>query len=173
MRRHISCLRQHLVFYTFSEKPDHRGPTQCVCVASLRKHPFLLALRRWGRFAQRNVTYRSVTQRQKFHTDDVKSVQNQVQYHFSQWYFPSSGRSRNENLKEMVASSPFAARSRVLARLVSLAQIGELARRLKQTVNPVHLLYDNNRLHKHIVWALCGLTFGPAKFGLMTDDASP
>ena len=30
----------------------------------------------------------------------------------------------------MVASSPLAARSRVLARLASLAQIGELARRL-------------------------------------------
>ena len=32
----------------------------------------------------------------------------------------------------MVASSPFAARSRVLARLASLAQIGELVRRLIQ-----------------------------------------
>ena len=27
---------------------------------------------------------------------------------------------------------------------------------MKQTVNPVHLLYNNNRLHKHIVWAPCG-----------------
>ena len=32
---------------------------------------------------------------------------------FSQWYFPSSGRSTNENLKEMVASSPFAGPSRL------------------------------------------------------------
>ena len=24
---------------------------------------------------------------------------------------------------------------------------------MKQTVNPVHLLYNNNRLHRHIVWA--------------------
>ena len=44
---------------------------------SLRKHPFLLALRRWGHFARRNVSD-SATQRQKFHTDDVKSVQNPV-----------------------------------------------------------------------------------------------
>ena len=35
--------------------------------SSLRKHPFLLALRRWGRFTRRT----SATQRQKFHTDDV------------------------------------------------------------------------------------------------------
>ena len=34
---------------------------------SLRKRPFLYALRRWGRFA--------ATQRQKFHTDDVRYVQ--------------------------------------------------------------------------------------------------
>ena len=34
---------------------------------SLRKHPFLLALRRWGRFARRT----SATQRRKFHTDDA------------------------------------------------------------------------------------------------------
>ena len=34
---------------------------------SLRKRPFLHALRRWGRFA--------ATQRQKFHTDDVRYVQ--------------------------------------------------------------------------------------------------
>ena len=35
--------------------------------SSLRKHPFLLALRRWGRFTRRT----SATQRQKFDTDDV------------------------------------------------------------------------------------------------------
>ena len=29
---------------------------------------------------------------------------------------------------------------------------------MKQTVNPVHLLYNNNRLHGHIVWAPCGET---------------
>ena len=34
---------------------------------SLRKHPFLLAFRRWGRFALRNV----MTQRQKFHIGDA------------------------------------------------------------------------------------------------------
>ena len=34
---------------------------------SLRKHPFLLALRRLGRFPRR----KSATQRQKFHTDDA------------------------------------------------------------------------------------------------------
>ena len=33
---------------------------------------------------------------------------------------------------------------------------------MKQTVNPVHLLYNNNRLHKHIVWAPCGSTFTAA-----------
>ena len=43
---------------------------------SLRKHPFLLALRCWGHFAQRNIC-ESVTV-EKFHTDDVKSVQNLV-----------------------------------------------------------------------------------------------
>ena len=32
---------------------------------------------------------------------------------FSQWYFPLSGRSTNENLKGMVASSPFAGPSRL------------------------------------------------------------
>ena len=36
--------------------------------SSLRKHPFLLALRGWRRFARRNA---SATQRQKFHTDDA------------------------------------------------------------------------------------------------------
>ena len=41
---------------------------------SLRKRPFLLALRRWGRFARRNVCDSST----EFHTDDVKSVQNRV-----------------------------------------------------------------------------------------------
>ena len=40
---------------------------------SLRQQPFLLAPRRWGRFARQNW---SATQRQKFHTDDVKSVWN-------------------------------------------------------------------------------------------------
>ena len=34
---------------------------------SLRKHPFHLALRRWGCFARRT----SATQGQKFHTDDA------------------------------------------------------------------------------------------------------
>ena len=34
---------------------------------SLRKQPFLLVPRRWGRFARRTFA----TQRQKFHTDDV------------------------------------------------------------------------------------------------------
>ena len=29
---------------------------------------------------------------------------------------------------------------------------------MKQTVNPVHLLYNNNRLHKQIVWAPCDET---------------
>ena len=32
----------------------HRGHVYLAC-DSLRKHPFLLALRRWGRFARRNV----------------------------------------------------------------------------------------------------------------------
>ena len=45
-----------------------------MCDCSLRKQPFLLALRRSGRF--RGGT--SVTQRQKFHTDDVKSVRNPI-----------------------------------------------------------------------------------------------
>ena len=43
---------------------------------SLRKHPFLLALRRWGSFARRKVSASqrlsvSATQRQKFHIDDA------------------------------------------------------------------------------------------------------
>ena len=38
-----------------------------IAASSLRKHPFLLALRRWGRFARKT----SATQRQKFHTDDA------------------------------------------------------------------------------------------------------
>ena len=38
--------------------------------ASLRKHLFLLAFRRWGRFAPMNVSD-SATQRQEFHTDDA------------------------------------------------------------------------------------------------------
>jgi len=36
----------------------HEGDTpfeRYIYIASLRKHPFLLALRRWGRFARRNV----------------------------------------------------------------------------------------------------------------------
>ena len=56
----------------------------------------------------------------------------------SQWYFPSSGRSTNEILWEIVASSPFLGPSRlcrslarVFVRLTSLAQSGELARRLR------------------------------------------
>ena len=47
---------------------------------------------------------------------------------FSQWNFPSSGRSTNENLWEIVASSPFLSPSRLR---LSLTQIGELARRLR------------------------------------------
>ena len=63
---------------------------------------------------------------------------------FSQWYFPSSERSTNEILWEIVASSPFpaprgfATRSHVLARLASLAQIGELARRLMHACSSWH-----------------------------------
>ena len=50
---------------------------------------------------------------------------------FSQWYFPSSERSTNEILWDILqALFSSAPRSRVLARLASLAQIGELARRL-------------------------------------------
>ena len=45
------------------------------CFYSLRKHPFLLALRRWGHFTRKKT---SATQRQKFHTDDVKSIRNLV-----------------------------------------------------------------------------------------------
>ena len=48
-------------------------------------------------------------------------------------YFPSSGRSTNErSLQALLSSAPrgFAARSRVLARPASLAQMGELPRRL-------------------------------------------
>ena len=41
---------------------------------NLRIQPFLLPLRRQGRSARRN----SAPQRQKFHTDDVKSVRNLV-----------------------------------------------------------------------------------------------
>ena len=41
---------------------------------SLRKHPFLLALRRWGVSSGGT----SATQQQKFHTDDIKSVRNPV-----------------------------------------------------------------------------------------------
>ena len=40
---------------------------QLTHASSLRKHRFLLALRRWGRFARRN----AATQRRKFHTDDA------------------------------------------------------------------------------------------------------
>ena len=47
---------------------------------------------------------------------------------FSQWNFPSSGRSTNENLWEIVASSPFLSPSRLR---LSLTYIGELARRLR------------------------------------------
>ena len=49
---------------------------------------------------------------------------------FSQWYFPSSGRSTNENLWERVAGSPFFGPSRLR---LSLAQKGELAHRLVYT----------------------------------------
>ena len=31
---------------------------------------------------------------------------------------------------------------------------------MRQTVNPVHLLQNNNRLHKQIVWAPCGYDGG-------------
>ena len=41
---------------------------------SLRKHPFLLALRRWGRFARRNVCDSAT----EIPSDDVKSVRNPV-----------------------------------------------------------------------------------------------
>ena len=47
---------------------------QVVIQASLRKHPFLLALRHWD--VSRGGP--SATQRPKFHTDDVKSVRNLV-----------------------------------------------------------------------------------------------
>ena len=43
----------------------------------LRKHPFLLALRSWGRFARRNERWR-LSARQKFHTNDVKSVRTEA-----------------------------------------------------------------------------------------------
>ena len=36
---------------------------------SLRKHPFLLALRRWGRFAKRNETKRNA---RNVHTDEER-----------------------------------------------------------------------------------------------------
>ena len=53
---------------------------------------------------------------------------------FSQWYFPSSRRSTNEfyqrSLQALLSSAPHC--SRVLTRLASLAQIGELAHRLSQ-----------------------------------------
>ena len=49
-------------------KPSHKKEQ------GLRKQPFFLAPRRWRRFARRNVA----TQRQIFHTDDVKSVRNPV-----------------------------------------------------------------------------------------------
>ena len=44
-----------------------------ICI-SLRKHPFLLTLRRWGRFARRNVCDSAT----EIPTDDVKSVRNPV-----------------------------------------------------------------------------------------------
>ena len=40
---------------------------RCVSICSLRKHPFLLALCRQGRFTRST----SVTQQQKFYTDDA------------------------------------------------------------------------------------------------------
>ena len=43
-------------------------------LVSLRKHPFLLALRRWD--VSRGGT--SVTQRQKFHTNDVNQRLNNI-----------------------------------------------------------------------------------------------
>ena len=46
---------------------------------------------------------------------------------FSQWYFPSSGWSTNENLKEMVASSPFAGPSR-LRRSLARSRAARFAR---------------------------------------------
>ena len=39
------------VLYAMSKSKTHN----CECNNSLRKYPFLLALRRWGRFARRNV----------------------------------------------------------------------------------------------------------------------
>ena len=69
---------------------------------------------------------------------------------FSQLYFPSSGRSTNEILGEIVASAPFLChsrlrRSRALARLASLAQIRELPRRL----NYLHRRFSNpGQLHR-------------------------
>ena len=53
------------------ERHDKRETTR---KASLRKHPFLLALRRWGRFARRNVCDSAT----EIPTDDVKSVRNPV-----------------------------------------------------------------------------------------------
>ena len=58
---------------------------------------------------------------------------------FSQWYFPLSGRSTIKickgSLQALLSSAPraFTARSHVLARPVSLAQTGEIARRLAKS----------------------------------------
>ena len=89
---------------------------------------------------------------QTCHTDELQGGASLACYQstlisgtsfFSQLYFPSSGRSTNEiyerSLQALLSSAPrgFAARSRVLARLVSLAQIGELARRLRLLVTEI------------------------------------
>ena len=55
---------------------------------SLQIHPFLLALRSWGRFEWRNI---SATQRQKFHTDGASQCLHnkygsRSKYEFVQFY---------------------------------------------------------------------------------------
>ena len=62
---------------------------------------------------------------------------------FSQRYFPSSGRSNNWKFMRdhwrLSFPRPLAARSRVLARLASFAQIGKLARRIAVLHSPILL----------------------------------
>ena len=36
--------------------------------------------------------------------------------------------------------------------------VSDISLQVKQTVNPVHLLYNNNQLLRHIVWAPCDFT---------------
>ena len=93
---------------------------------------------------------------------------------FSQWYFPSSGRSTNEILWEIVASSPFPCPSRLRRSLArsretrfSLAQIGELARRLHAS-KELNLTVLFKNMPMYILWLnfILGLIFIFLCFGV-------